>query len=92
MSKKRRGSARPVRQTPPMATLAPVPAPVLAAGADLLDALDRLRVARREVESSVAVAVASARSAGRSWTEIGARLGVSAQAVQQRYGSSVGRG
>jgi DNA-directed RNA polymerase specialized sigma24 family protein len=56
-------------------------------------ALHRLRIetrnARREVadgRSRQAVAVAAARAEGLTWTQIGAALGVSSQAVQQRYG------
>ena len=45
--------------------------------------------ARRAVEDRVTSAVRSARSAGVTWTEIGAALGVSHQAAIKRYASSV---
>lgn len=41
----------------------------------------------RDADDALAVAVANARSAGTSWTAIGAVLGVSRQAAQQRFGS-----
>lgn len=91
MARKRPAPVRPARHTAsvtaalPVAPLAPAPP---ASGGDALAALDRLRLARRDVEVQVLASVAAARAAGRSWTEIGARLGVSAQAVQKRYGSS----
>jgi hypothetical protein len=47
-------------------------------------ALDRARSERQVVE-----AVTAARSKGMSWVRIGAVLGTSAQAAQQRYGTVV---
>jgi hypothetical protein len=49
-----------------------------------LEAMKRRRV---EIDSAMAGAVTAARAAGASWATVGAALGVSAQAVQQRYGS-----
>jgi hypothetical protein len=42
---------------------------------------------RHEVEAELAAAVRSARLARRSWSEIGAMLGVSKQAAQGKYAS-----
>ncbi len=47
-------------------------------------ALDRVRSEQQVVE-----AVAAARSAGISWSRIGAALGTSGQAAQQRYGTVI---
>ncbi len=49
--------------------------------------LQRAVVSRARTEHQVLEAVAKARSVGRSWQRIGALLGTSAQAAQQRYGS-----
>ena len=51
--------------------------------------LRRAAVGRARSERQVADAVAAARRAGVSWKRIGAELGISAQAVQQRYGSMI---
>lgn len=48
--------------------------------------LRRAALARARSERQVLEAVDSARRAGISWSRIGAELGVSAQAAQQRYG------
>jgi hypothetical protein len=53
---------------------------------DPLAALTDLREIRSQAEQMTGVYVARARRAGRSWTEIGYHLGVSAQAVHKRYG------
>lgn len=42
---------------------------------------------RNEVEAELTAAVHSARRARRSWSEIGAMLGVSKQAAQRKYAS-----
>jgi hypothetical protein len=42
---------------------------------------------RNEVEAELTAAVRSARRARRSWSEIGAMLGVSKQAAQRKYAS-----
>jgi len=49
--------------------------------------LQRAVVARARTEQQVLDAVAKARSTGISWQKIGALLGTSAQAAQQRYGA-----
>lgn len=46
----------------------------------------------RAVDSELAAAVTAARSDGRSWSAIGAMLGVSKQAAQQKYGPSAQTG
>ena len=49
--------------------------------------LQRAVVARARSEQQVIDAVARARGSGVSWQRIGALLGTSAQAAQQRYGA-----
>lgn len=49
--------------------------------------LSRAVVARARTERQLSEAVAAARRAGLSWKKIGAELGISAQAAQQRYGA-----
>ena len=44
---------------------------------------------RAEVEDDLTAAVRSARQAQRSWSEIGAMLGVSKQAAQRKYASKI---
>lgn len=44
---------------------------------------------RAEIEDELLGAVREARSAGRSWSEIGAMLGVTKQAAQRKYASKV---
>lgn len=41
---------------------------------------------RTETEAAIAAVVGTARAAGAPWSAVGAALGVSAQAAQQRYG------
>lgn len=53
--------------------------------------LQRAVVARARSEQQLIEAVAKARSAGISWQKIGALVGTSAQAAQQRYGPSSNR-
>jgi len=48
--------------------------------------LSRVAEAKREVGRAEEVAVRRARAAGLSWSEIGTLLGVSKQAMHQRYG------
>ncbi len=51
-----------------------------------LRAIAELADQRDEVDAAIAAAVQSARAADRSWSEIGAMLGVSKQAAQRKYG------
>jgi ferritin-like protein len=44
---------------------------------------------REDVEAELAAAVQAARNANRSWSEIGAMLGVSKQAAQRKYSSKM---
>jgi DNA-directed RNA polymerase specialized sigma24 family protein len=48
--------------------------------------LARIAEAKRELSRDEEVAVRRARAAGLSWSEIGTLLGVSKQAMHQRYG------
>lgn len=48
--------------------------------------LAALATQRAAVDADLAEAVAAARRARRSWSEIGAMLGVSKQAAQRKYG------
>ncbi len=48
--------------------------------------LERAALTRARSEQQVVDAVAAARRTGISWLKIGATLGTSAQAAQQRYG------
>lgn len=60
-------------------TLRAVDTESLRAIADLVDR-------RKDVDEELTNAVRSARAAHRSWSEIGAMLGVSKQAAQRKYG------
>ncbi len=51
--------------------------------------LERAAIARSRSERQVVDAVAAARTKGMSWQRIGAILGTSAQAAQQRYAAVV---
>jgi hypothetical protein len=55
--------------------------------AESLQALEKGRELERSILARRAVQVGAARDAGASWTSIARALGVSPQAVQQRYGS-----
>lgn len=61
---------------------------------DLEDPADRLALVRRAAEAERAVrgllgqSVSAARASGHSWAAIGAELGLSRQAVQQRFGAA----
>ena len=52
----------------------------------VLQELGELADQRAAVEAEVADAVRRARAANRTWSEIGAMLGVSKQAAQRKYG------
>jgi DNA-directed RNA polymerase specialized sigma24 family protein len=51
-----------------------------------VEQLARIAAAKRELGRAEEVAVRRARAAGLSWAEIGTLLGVSKQAMHQRYG------
>ncbi|MBK6857671.1 MAG: hypothetical protein IPG97_14255 [Microthrixaceae bacterium] len=51
--------------------------------------LERAALGRARSERQVVEAVVAARAAGSSWQKIGALLGTSAQAAQQRYSALV---
>jgi DNA-directed RNA polymerase specialized sigma24 family protein len=55
-----------------------------------IDALPMLLAAVQEVDELMAEAVARCRAEGYSWADIGARLGISRQAAQQRFGVKAG--
>ncbi len=52
---------------------------------DALKAIAECAVRRDRIERALADAVHEARRTGRSWSEIGAMLGVSKQAAQRKY-------
>ncbi|MGB6059414.1 MAG: hypothetical protein WBF71_14240 [Microthrixaceae bacterium] len=54
---------------------------------DSLRHVAELAQQRDQVDSELVEAVRAARKAHRSWSEIGAMLGVSKQAAQRKYGS-----
>ena len=56
------------------------------ADTDALRAIAELADQRHHVDAELTQAVRSARRAHRSWSEIGAMLGVSKQAAQRKYG------
>ena len=51
--------------------------------------LQRAVLARARSEQQIVDALVAARAAGTSWQKIGAILGTSAQAAQQRYGAVI---
>ena len=57
--------------------------------AEPLGALRALRERERELEDARRRLIATAREQGRSWTEIGAALGVSKQAAWQLYNADI---
>ena len=62
------------------------PADLRTADADSLRHIAELAQQRDQVDSELAESVRDARAARRSWSEIGAMLGVSKQAAQRKYG------
>jgi len=58
-----------------------------AADTEALRTITELVERREEVDEELTAAVRSARRAQRSWSEIGAMLGVSKQAAQRKYSS-----
>jgi len=61
------------------------PDDLVVAETDALRAIAELSEQREGVDAALADAVRSARRADRSWSEIGAMLGVSKQAAQRKY-------
>lgn len=59
------------------------------ADTEALKAVAELADRRDEVDAALLEAVRSARAANRSWSEIGAMLGVSKQAAQRKYARHV---
>ena len=57
-----------------------------------IDALADMTGPAAELDEAISQAVAGLREASYSWTEIAARLGVTRQAAQQRWGRSQGEG
>lgn len=55
------------------------------ADTDTLRVIAELSEQRADVEAALSEAIRSARRANRSWSEIGAMLGVSKQAAQRKY-------
>jgi predicted ATP-dependent protease len=65
------------------------PSDLKEADTEALRIIAELAERRDEVEADLTAAVRSARQAKRSWSEIGAMLGVSKQAAQRKYSSKV---
>ena len=57
------------------------------ADTDSLRHIAQLAQQREDVDAELAQTVQAARAAHRSWSEIGAMLGVSKQAAQRKYGT-----
>jgi hypothetical protein len=53
-----------------------------------IDAIADMAAAATELDAAISQAVAGLRARSYSWADIGARLGVSRQAAQQRWGAS----
>jgi hypothetical protein len=62
------------------------PDDLVVADTSALRVIAELAERRDALDSDLAEAIRSARSAHRSWSEIGAMLGVSKQAAQRKYG------
>ncbi len=62
---------------------------MVAADTSALRQLEKLAEQRQVLDGEVTEAVHAARRANRSWSEIGAMLGVSKQAAQRKYGRHV---
>ena len=63
------------------------PADLREADTDSLRHIAELAQQRDQVDAELAESVRAARAAHRSWSEIGAMLGVSKQAAQRKYGT-----
>ena len=53
-----------------------------------IDALADITILAADIDNAIRHAVTGLRTAGYSWAEIGARLGVTRQAAQQRWGGT----
>ena len=62
---------------------------LVVADTDALRSIAELAEQRDEVDAALIDAIRSAREADRSWSEIGAMLGVSKQAAQRKYSKQV---
>jgi hypothetical protein len=60
-------------------------AELVEADTDALKAVGEFAARRDRLEAALARAIRDARQDGRSWSEIGAMLGVSKQAAQRKY-------
>ena len=65
------------------------PDDLVVADTEPLRTIAELAERRDEVDTALVDAVRSARNAHRSWSEIGAMLGVSKQAAQRKYASKL---
>ena len=65
------------------------PEDLVALDTSTLQTIAGLAAQRESVEAQLRVAVGAARGDGRSWSEIGAMLGVTKQAAQRRYAHQV---
>ncbi len=63
------------------------PADLRVADTEALRRIAELAQQRDDLDVDLAESVQAARAANRSWSEIGAMLGVSKQAAQRKYGS-----
>ncbi len=63
------------------------PADLRVSDTDVLRTIADLALRRSEIEDELTAAIGEARKANRSWSEIGAMLGVSKQAAQRKYAS-----
>jgi hypothetical protein len=63
------------------------PTELRSADTDALRHIAELAQQREDVDAELAKTVRAARAAHRSWSEIGAMLGVSKQAAQRKYGA-----
>jgi len=63
------------------------PSELRAADTDSLRHIAELAQQRDHVDAELAESINAARAAHRSWSEIGAMLGVSKQAAQRKYGA-----
>jgi hypothetical protein len=62
---------------------------LVVANTDALRVIAELAEQRDDVDAAIVDAIRSARAANRSWSEIGAMLGVSKQAAQRKYSKLV---